>query len=135
MPQLDRLAPMARPARTLRGSRGGHACTAFGTRMRPGMIPAGTDLFLLQHPLGHESITTTTETYAHLLPDQNAAAGRALGGLTLNTQVRRGTLATVRLHRDPPKARRNCHLPCPTIERGHAVYTAAQAASGRPKLC
>lgn len=41
MPQLDRLAPMARPARTLRGSRGGHACTAFGTRMRPGMIRRG----------------------------------------------------------------------------------------------
>jgi len=51
------------------------------------MIAAGTDLFVLQRRLGHESITTTTETYAHLLPDQQraaaAAAGRALGGLTL----------------------------------------------------
>ncbi|WP_123370854.1 tyrosine-type recombinase/integrase [Cellulomonas sp. PhB150] len=51
------------------------------------MIAAGTDLFVLQRRLGHESITTTTETYAHLLPDQQvaaaAAAGRALGGLSL----------------------------------------------------
>lgn len=50
------------------------------------MIAAGTDLFILQRRLGHESITTTTETYAHLLPDQQAAAaaaaGRALSGLT-----------------------------------------------------
>ena len=49
------------------------------------MIAAGTDLFVLQRRLGHESITTTTETYAHLLPDQQAAAaaaaGRTLGGL------------------------------------------------------
>ncbi len=49
------------------------------------MIAAGTDLFVLQRRLGHESITTTTETYAHLLPDQQRAAadaaGRALGGL------------------------------------------------------
>ncbi|KGM17530.1 tyrosine-type recombinase/integrase [Actinotalea fermentans] len=51
------------------------------------MIAAGTDLFVLQRRLGHESITTTTETYAHLLPDQQRAAadaaGRALGGLAL----------------------------------------------------
>ena len=49
------------------------------------MIAAGTDLFVLQRRLGHESITTTTETYAHLLPDQQTAAAeaasRALGGL------------------------------------------------------
>ncbi|MDQ0375940.1 tyrosine-type recombinase/integrase [Cellulomonas humilata] len=49
------------------------------------MIAAGVDLFILQRRLGHESITTTTETYAHLLPDQQAsaaaAAGRALEGL------------------------------------------------------
>lgn len=49
------------------------------------MIAAGTDLFVLQRRLGHESITTTTETYAHLLPDQQRAAadaaGRALAGL------------------------------------------------------
>ncbi len=49
------------------------------------MIAAGTDLFVLQRRLGHESITTTTETYAHLLPDQQRAAadaaGRALDGL------------------------------------------------------
>ena len=36
------------------------------------MIAAGVDLFVLQRRLGHESITTTTETYAHLLPDQQA---------------------------------------------------------------
>lgn len=55
------------------------------------MIAAGTDLFVLQRRLGHESITTTTETYAHLLPDQQAAAaaaaGRALGGLTLTPRT------------------------------------------------
>lgn len=49
------------------------------------MIAEGTDLFVLQRRLGHESITTTTDTYSHLLPDQqNAAAqaaGRALRGL------------------------------------------------------
>ncbi|WP_298460263.1 site-specific integrase [uncultured Cellulomonas sp.] len=53
------------------------------------MIAAGTDLFVLQRRLGHESITTTTETYAHLLPDQQRAAAdaasRALAGLTLGT--------------------------------------------------
>jgi len=50
------------------------------------MIAAGTGLFVPQRRLGHESITTTTETYAHLLPDQQlaaAAAGRALSGLIL----------------------------------------------------
>jgi len=51
------------------------------------MIAAGTDLFVLQRRLGHESITTTTETYAHLLPDQQRAAadaaGRAMAGLGL----------------------------------------------------
>jgi len=50
------------------------------------MIAAGTDLFVLQRRSGHESITTTTETYAHLLPDQQRAAadaaGRAMAGLT-----------------------------------------------------
>lgn len=41
------------------------------------MIAAGTDLFVLQRRLGHESITTTTETYAHLMPDQQRAAADA----------------------------------------------------------
>lgn len=54
------------------------------------MIAAGVDLFILQRRLGHESITTTTETYAHLLPDQQAAAaaaaGRALSGLVIQPQ-------------------------------------------------
>jgi integrase len=49
------------------------------------MIAAGTDLFVLQRRLGHETITTTTETYAHLLPDRQRAgadaAARALNGL------------------------------------------------------
>jgi hypothetical protein len=55
-----------------------------GTRTRPGFA-AATDLFVLQGRLGRESITTTTETYAHLMPDQQRAAAdvasRALGGL------------------------------------------------------
>ncbi|WP_159808627.1 hypothetical protein [Cellulomonas citrea] len=54
------------------------------------MIAAGTDLFVLQRRLGHESITTTTEMYAHLLPDQQRAAadpaGRVLAGLTRGGQ-------------------------------------------------
>jgi len=45
-------------------------------------------LFVLQRRLGHESITTTTETYAHLTPDQQKAAdaaAKALSGLILTT--------------------------------------------------
>lgn len=49
------------------------------------MPAAGTDLFVLQRRLDHESITTTTETYAHLMPDQQRAAAdaaaKALRGL------------------------------------------------------
>lgn len=37
------------------------------------MLAAGTGLFVLQRRLGPESITTTTETYAHLMPDQQKA--------------------------------------------------------------
>lgn len=51
------------------------------------MIAAGTDLFVLQRRLGHESIATTTETYAHLMPDQQRAAadaaGRVMAGLSV----------------------------------------------------
>ncbi|WP_087508671.1 tyrosine-type recombinase/integrase [Cellulomonas iranensis] len=58
------------------------------------MIAAGTDLRILQRRLGHDSITTTTETYAHLLPDQQRAAadaaGRALGGLVPNANGNQG---------------------------------------------
>lgn len=58
------------------------------------MIAAGTDLFVLQRRLGHESITTTTETYAHLLPDQQRAAadaaGRSLHGLVPEPGQRAG---------------------------------------------
>lgn len=54
------------------------------------MIAAGVDLFVLQRRLGHESIHTTTETYAHLMPDQQsaaaAAAGRAMSGLVVPPQ-------------------------------------------------
>jgi integrase len=61
------------------------------------MIAAGTDLFVLQRRLGHESITTT-ETYAHLMPDQQRAAAdaasRARGGLVS------GQLAGLRLSDD-----------------------------------
>ncbi len=51
------------------------------------MLAAGTDLFVLQRRLGHESITTTTETCAHLMPDQQRAAAdaaaKAMSGLSL----------------------------------------------------
>ncbi|WP_129337492.1 tyrosine-type recombinase/integrase [Cellulomonas endophytica] len=59
------------------------------------MIAAGTDLFVLQRRLGHESIKTTTETYAHLLPDQQlaaaAAAGRAMSGIALGSEALRSS--------------------------------------------
>jgi integrase len=49
------------------------------------LIAEGTDLFVVQRRLGHESITTTMDRYSHLLPEQQtsaaAAAGRALAGL------------------------------------------------------
>ena len=49
--------------------------------------------------VGHESITTTTETYAHLLPDQQRAAadaaGKALGGI-LRPPVDLGNQETVK---------------------------------------
>ncbi len=49
------------------------------------LIAQGTDLFVVQRRLGHESITTTMDRYSHLLPEQQisaaAAAGRALEGL------------------------------------------------------
>ncbi len=49
------------------------------------ILAAGTDLLVLQRRLGRESITTTTETYAHLMPDQQKAAAdaaaKALSGL------------------------------------------------------
>jgi integrase len=49
------------------------------------LIAQGTDLFVVQRRLGHESITTTMDRYSHLLPEQQisaaAAAGRALAGI------------------------------------------------------
>jgi integrase len=49
------------------------------------LIAQGTDLFVVQRRLGHESITTTMDRYTHLLPEQQisaaAAAGRALAGI------------------------------------------------------
>lgn len=49
------------------------------------LIAQGTDLFVVQRRLGHESITTTMDRYSHLLPEQQisaaAAADRALEGL------------------------------------------------------
>lgn len=49
------------------------------------LIAQGTDLFVVQRRLGHESITATMDRYSHLLPEQQisaaAAAGRALEGL------------------------------------------------------
>jgi integrase len=42
-------------------------------------VAAGTDLFVLQRWLGHESSITTTDTYARLFPDQQRAAADAVG--------------------------------------------------------
>lgn len=48
------------------------------------MLNAGVDIFKLSRRLGHESTTTTTDLYSHLLPESlestAAAAGRALVG-------------------------------------------------------
>ena len=43
------------------------------------MIAAGLDLMTVQYMLGHESITTTVDTYGHLLPERQAAASAAMG--------------------------------------------------------
>jgi len=70
----------------------GHAALRAGTPAGKFVVRfgrMGTDLFVLQRRLGHESITTTTETYAHLMPDQQKAAAdaaaKALSGLVPQT--------------------------------------------------
>lgn len=42
------------------------------------LIAAGVDLLTVQRRLGHESITTTADTYSHLLPGQQRAASAAI---------------------------------------------------------
>lgn len=50
------------------------------------LIAAGVDLLTVQRRLGHESITTTADTYSHLLPGQQQSAAdavaAALGAVT-----------------------------------------------------
>lgn len=41
------------------------------------MIAAGINLYDLRHRLGHESITTTADTYGHMLPEAQVQAERA----------------------------------------------------------
>lgn len=54
-----------------------HTCASW-------MIRAGAPMPVVQRHLGHESITTTIDTYSHLEPSQLAAASAALGSaLTL----------------------------------------------------
>jgi integrase len=43
------------------------------------LVAAGVPLPVIQQRLGHESITTTIDTYGHLLPDLQAAAAHAAG--------------------------------------------------------
>lgn len=43
------------------------------------LIAAGVQLPVIQARLGHEKITTTIDTYGHLLPDLQRAAGEAAG--------------------------------------------------------
>lgn len=45
------------------------------------LIAAGVDLMTVQRRLGHESITTTTSVYGHLLPGQQRAAADAIGAI------------------------------------------------------
>ncbi|WP_315503690.1 site-specific integrase [Actinomyces radicidentis] len=42
-------------------------------------IASGLDLLTVQHMLGHESVTTTSDLYGHLLPEQTRAASEAMG--------------------------------------------------------
>lgn len=44
-------------------------------------LAAGTDMFTLQRRLGHESITTTTDVYGHVIPTQQRAAADAMDGI------------------------------------------------------
>lgn len=43
-------------------------------------IAAGTDLLSVQYRLGHESLKTTADRYAHLMPGQQLAAAQAAAG-------------------------------------------------------
>jgi integrase len=45
------------------------------------LIAAGVPLPVIQDRLGHESITTTVDTYGHLMPDQHQKTAAALDGL------------------------------------------------------
>lgn len=45
------------------------------------LIAAGTPLPVIADRLGHESITTTVNTYGHLMPDQHRITAAALDGL------------------------------------------------------
>lgn len=45
------------------------------------LIAAGQHMETIRDRLGHESITTTSSVYSHLLPDQHARTAAALGGL------------------------------------------------------
>ncbi len=61
----------------------GPGCTACVIHTPRGCSPRAR-MFVLQRRLGHESITRTTETYPHLMPDQQKAAdaaAKALEGL------------------------------------------------------
>jgi integrase len=64
------------------------ACTAAGLDPRPRihdlrhthvswLLAAGVPIHVVQARLGHESITTTVDTYGHLLPDAQLAAAQA----------------------------------------------------------
>lgn len=45
------------------------------------LIAAGVDLLTVQRRLGHESITTTSDRYSHVMPAQQTAAADAIGAI------------------------------------------------------
>ncbi len=51
------------------------------------LIAKGVHLEVIRDRLGHESITTTSGVYAHLLPDQHLLTAAALDGLLADEQV------------------------------------------------
>ncbi len=51
-------------------------------------LELGMDLFKLQARLGHESITTTIDTYGHLQPDNDREAAAGASGLLRRAQAR-----------------------------------------------
>ncbi|KGM09735.1 tyrosine-type recombinase/integrase [Cellulomonas bogoriensis] len=80
------------------------------------MVPSATDLFALQRRLGHESITPTKQTCAHLRPArQRAACGPA--GRTLKVSCKTPRRAVMTLKAPEPTRKQDAARRRPTCDR------------------